>query len=84
MSVGHVARILEENNLPTVIIATEAFSEKLASMSLPRIVLTPFPMGRPLGKPGNYNQHEIVLKESLKLLKSASSSKSFKKLDIKY
>ncbi|MGM0397233.1 MAG: hypothetical protein ACQEP4_09305 [Bacillota bacterium] len=84
MSVGHVARILEENGIPTVIIAVEAFGEQLISMSPPRLLLTPFPMGRPIGRPGNSKQHKTVIKESLKLLESASGCNSVKRLDITY
>ena len=75
MSVGHVARILEENGIATVVIAVEAFKETLASMSLPRVLITHFPMGRPIGFPGRSNQHMRVIKEALNLLTEATESK---------
>ena len=76
MSVGHVARILEEYGLPTVVIAVEAFYDNLLSMSLPRALFTPFPMGRPLGLPGNKSQHRRVLTAALNLLKEAEGIKT--------
>ena len=76
MSVGHVARLLEENGIPTVVIAVQSFKETMASMSLPRVLITPFPMGRPIGFPGNKNQQLRVIEAALKLLSEATSSKT--------
>lgn len=73
---GHIARAFEENGISTVVIAVEAFKEKLVSMSLPRVLITPFPMGRPMGLPGNSSQHLRVIKEALNLLTEATKSKT--------
>lgn len=84
MSVGHVARAFEENGISTVVIAVEAFKEKLISMSLPRVLITPFPMGRPIGFPGNSRQHLRVIKEALNLLTEATESKTVLTIDEPY
>jgi hypothetical protein len=84
MSVGHVARILEEAGIPTVIIAIEAFEETLLSMSVARVLFTPFPLGRPIGFPGNKPQHLRVLKTALNLLNEATQIKTVKKMNERY
>ena len=71
MSVGHVARLLETNGIPTVIIAARAFRDHLAKMTLPRVVTTPYPMGRPLGAPGDVQSQRRSILSALELLESA-------------
>ncbi len=74
MSVGHVARLLEAAGILTVIIAARTFRPRLEPMRLPRVLLTPFPMGRPLGAPGDGEvQREVVL-AGLRLLETAVSN----------
>jgi hypothetical protein len=82
--VGHVARILEEKGIATVVIAVEAFKETLVTMSLPRVLITRFPMGRPVGFPGNSSQHQRVIKEALNLLAEATESKTILTFDEMY
>ncbi|MCP4688041.1 MAG: hypothetical protein GY859_08330, partial [Desulfobacterales bacterium] len=53
MSVGHVARLLEESGIATVIVAVQAFETRMRMMALPRTVLTPHLIGRPFGAPGD-------------------------------
>ncbi len=84
MSVGHAARILEENGIPTVVIAIEAFQETLNSMKIPRVLFTPFPMGRPLGFPGDKKQHRQVVKAALDLLKEAEEVMTTQTLSERY
>jgi hypothetical protein len=45
-------------------------------MSLPRVVVTPFLMGRTLGHPGERNQQRQVLLTALELLESAEQGGS--------
>jgi hypothetical protein len=71
MSVGHVARLLEEAGIPTVIVSSEVFSKQLEAMSLPRVLLTPYIMGRPLGRPNDKNGQMKVIKRGLELLEKA-------------
>ena len=74
MSVGHIARLLEENQIPTIITASKAFEKQLRAMHLPRVLLTSNMVGRPLGKPfDRTTQKDIVLK-GLDLLSKAQKS----------
>jgi hypothetical protein len=62
---------MEDAGISTVIIAVRAFRDHLAKMTLPRVVTTPYPMGRPLGAPGDdQSQRESIL-SALDLLESA-------------
>ena len=74
VSVGHIARSFEEAGLPTVIIATQAFRPRLEAMHLPRLVLTPYPMGRPLGAPHDVVGQRTTLLAALDLLAAATQA----------
>ncbi len=84
MSVGHIARLVEEAGIPTVIIATEAFRPRLEAMTVPRLVLTPNPMGRPLGAPHDVAGQRKTLNAALALLESASGAGSIIELTHPY
>ena len=71
MSVGHIARIMEEGGIATVVIASGVFRNRLAAMQIPRTVLTRHPMGRPLGRPGDHEEQRRIILEALNLLESA-------------
>ena len=71
MSVGHTARILEKSGIATVIIAIRAFRPLLQAMMLPRVVITPHPMGRPLGAPGDSARQRACIMAALELLEKA-------------
>jgi hypothetical protein len=71
VSVGHVARLLEGAGIATVIIAVRSFRTRLEQLVLPRVVLTPHPLGRPLGPPGESEQQLKVLQAGLDLLENA-------------
>ncbi len=72
MSVGHVARLLEEAGISTVIIAVRAFAFRMEKMMPPRLVTTLHPMGRPLGAPGDIARQHACLSAALKLLEDAT------------
>ena len=76
MSVGHVARLLEEAGISTVIIAVRAFSFHMEKMILPRMVMTPHPMGRPLGAPGDFQRQRDCILAALELLENAERAGS--------
>ncbi len=57
--------------MATVIIAIRAFRTTLAAMTLPRVLLTPNPLGRPLGKPHNRKKHKAAILAALTLLVEA-------------
>ena len=71
MSVGHVARILEKSGIATVIIAIRAFRDRLEAMTVPRVVITPHLMGRPLGAPGDSDRQRASILTALELLEKA-------------
>lgn len=71
MSVGHLARLLEEAGIATVIIAVRAFRSVLEAMTLPRVVLTPHLFGRPVGPPGESSRQLETLRAGLELLGGA-------------
>ncbi len=77
MSVGHIARILEEKGIATVIIAVQAFEKMLKAMTPPRVLITPHPMGRPLGPPNNSEKQYTIIKTALELLESAEKGGTF-------
>jgi hypothetical protein len=62
---------IEERGLPTVTIALLPELARIAGA--PRALSTHFPLGAPLGDPGNGALHEAVLAEALELLHSASA-----------
>lgn len=64
---GHIARRLEEEGIQTLVIAAFSYEAVLRSMKLPRVLCTPFPMGRPMGKPGDFEMQLEVLKAGLAL-----------------
>ncbi len=71
MSVGHVARFLEEAGIATVIVASQVFEKRMRMMTLPRVLLTPHLMGRPVGPVGNLKRQRETLLAAIGLLESA-------------
>lgn len=84
MSVGHAARLFEAAGIATVIIAVKAFEDTLASMSLPRVLLTEHPMGRPVGPPHDREYQIEVVSAALKMLEDASGVGSIRLYEGKY
>ena len=73
VSVGHVARTIEEAGIPTVSIYVRAFRHVVDEMKLSRAVITRHPMGRPLGAPGDGERHRRVLAAAVDLLDTATA-----------
>ncbi|NOX33305.1 MAG: hypothetical protein GXP56_06150 [Deltaproteobacteria bacterium] len=71
MSVGHVARALEEAKIATVIVAVKSFEARMRMMSLPRVLLTPQLMGRPIGGPFDEKLQVKIIKAAIQLLETA-------------
>jgi hypothetical protein len=71
VSVGHIARLLEEAGIPTVIIAVKAFQKRLEAMHAPRLLITPHLMGRPLGLPRDRVRQRQAIEAALDLLETA-------------
>jgi len=74
MSVGHVARAFEDANIATVIIAVKSFETRMKIMSLPRVLLTPQLLGRPLGNPFDEQEHTKILSTAIKMLETAEQN----------
>ena len=74
MSVGHVARAFEDADIATVIIAVKSFETRMKMMSLPRVLLTPQLLGRPLGNPFDEQQHTKILNSAIKMLETAEQN----------
>ena len=71
MSVGHVARALEEAGTPTVVVMVRSFRHVAERMGLPRTVITRHPMGRPFGAAGDVARQSDVLGAAIALLDGA-------------
>ncbi len=76
MSVGHVARAIEEAGIPTVIAMAKAFRPRLEAMRAPRVLVTRHIMGRPLGAPHDEERQREVLRDALTLLAEAKQNGS--------
>ncbi|MBI3943032.1 MAG: hypothetical protein HY326_08465 [Chloroflexi bacterium] len=77
---GHIARLLEEAGIATVIIGIRAFQHRMARMMLPRMVITPNLMGRPLGAPGDPKGQRATILAALDLLQSAKHASAIVEL----
>ncbi len=73
-TVSLVARHLEENGIPTVVIATAR--DIVESAAVARLLFVDFPLGAPCGEPGNSAQQRQVLEMALRLLETASASQT--------
>jgi len=59
--------------MATVAVYIEAFSHYAEAMRLPRTLVTPHPMGRPLGPPGDAARQREVLEAALRLVDTADA-----------
>jgi hypothetical protein len=74
VSVGHVARAIEESGIQTVTVMVRAFEHRAREMKIPRTLVVKHPMGRPLGAAGDIARHHEVLRAAFGLLESATGS----------
>ncbi|MFV0297260.1 MAG: hypothetical protein ACK5JT_14195 [Hyphomicrobiaceae bacterium] len=65
-----IARYLEENGLPTVIIG--AARDIVEHCGVPRFVFVDFPLGSPCGEPGKVGQQREIFQTALDLLETAT------------
>ena len=72
MSVGHVARAVEESGIPTVMVVTKSFAHRASEMSVPRALVVRHPLGRPMGAPFDASRHMVVLNAALGLFESTT------------
>ncbi|CAN5564348.1 hypothetical protein BH23ACT3_BH23ACT3_05090 [soil metagenome] len=73
MSVGHVQRIVEGAGIPTVGVYISAFGHIPTQMSVARALITPHPLGRTLGAPGDGERQLAVVSAALDLFTATSS-----------
>lgn len=71
VSVGHVQRAIEASGIPTTSVYVEAFGHVARQMALPRTVLVPHLMGRPVGPPHRPEHQARVVRAALALLETA-------------
>ncbi len=71
---GHVARTFESAGIPSVVIAIATFAGRLEPMQVPRLLLTPYHMGRPFGAPHDEERQMDILRMGLDLLETAESA----------
>ena len=64
-----VARHLEANGIPTVVIATA--KDIVESCGVARLVFTDFPLGNPCGVPSDAGMQTQILEQALALLETA-------------
>lgn len=54
-----------------MIIAMQAFQNRIEVMSVARLLLTHHLMGKPMGAPFDHDEHMRIISEALKLLEDA-------------
>jgi hypothetical protein len=72
--VSLVARHLEANGMPTVVIATAR--DIVESAAVPRLLFVDVPLGAPCGEPWNKPQQRQVLEMALNLLETATAPRT--------
>lgn len=63
---------MEAGGIPTVVVGVKAFRDRLAAMRVPRVIITPHPMGRTLGAPGDVETQRKIILAALDLLENAA------------
>ena len=84
MSVGHVARAIEESGIPTVTIVTKAFEHRAREMKYPRTLVVKHLLGRPMGAPHDTERQHRVLNAALALFESAIGNATIEELPDPY
>ncbi|MFO1082430.1 MAG: hypothetical protein U1E23_17595 [Reyranellaceae bacterium] len=69
-----VARHLEANGIPTVVIATAR--DIVESAAVPRLLFVDFPLGAPCGEPWNVDQQRQILERAFQVLESAATGRT--------
>jgi hypothetical protein len=72
--VSLVARYLEENGIPTVIIATAR--DIVENCGVPRLLFVDFPLGNPCGVPFDQQMQADILESALHLLETATEPRT--------
>tara|TARA_B100001250_G_scaffold110204_1_gene93046 strand:- start:960 stop:1343 length:384 start_codon:yes stop_codon:yes gene_type:complete len=70
--VSLVARYLEENKIPTIIVGSAL--DIVEHCGVPRFLYTDFPLGNPCGRPFDESMQLSIIKEAIALLESAGKA----------
>ncbi len=73
-TVGLVARYLEKNGIPTVVVA--AARDIVESCGVARLQFTDFPLGNPCGEPGDAEQQRQIITMALELFETATEPRT--------
>ena len=73
-TVSLVARHLEANGIPTVIMGCA--KDIVEHVGVPRFLFSDFPLGNPAGRPGDARSQQVTLELALQLLQSASGPRT--------
>ena len=84
MSVGHVARSIEDSGIPTVTIVTRAFRHRAEEMKLPRVLVVRHPLGRPMGAANDVERQNEVLDTALALFGTATRNGTIEEFPEEY
>ena len=81
-TVSLVARRLEYNGIPTVVLGSaQAIVE---TVGVPRFVFVDYPLGNPVGRPGDPVEQLAVTTAALELLTSAVGPRTTRQLDLEW
>ena len=69
-----IARYLEDNGMPTVVVA--AARDIVETCGVSRLIFTDFPLGNPCGEPGNIDMQRRIIGLGLDLLESATEPRT--------
>ena len=69
-----VARHLEANGIPTVVIGNAR--DIVENCGVARLLFTDFPLGSPCGEPGDVEMQRAIVSMALDLLESATDTES--------
>jgi hypothetical protein len=72
--VSLVARHLEANGIPTVVIGSAR--DVVEHCGVPRFLFTDFPLGNPCGHPGRRDMQRSILRQALSLLATAAGPRT--------
>ena len=84
MSVGHTARVLEENGIPTVSVMIRSFRHQAERIKPPRTLITRHMLGRTIGAPFDVARQRHVVQSALDLLVNATEAATIVELEETY
>lgn len=64
---------MESIGISTVIVAMQAFQNRIEAMNVARLLLTHHPMGKPLGAPFDHDEHLRIMRQAIQLLDDAET-----------